>query len=54
MSTNAIVPQSTLDFSQVTFGDVRLNKAWRQEHPYQVQRSEPPDPARKGNLTQWE
>lgn len=27
MSTNAIVPQSTLDFSQVTFGDVRLNKA---------------------------
>ena len=27
MSTNAIVPQNTLDFSQVTFGDVRLNKA---------------------------
>ena len=27
MSTNAIVPQSTLDFSQVSFGDVRLNKA---------------------------
>lgn len=27
MSTNAIVPQSTLDFTQVTFGDVRLNKA---------------------------
>jgi hypothetical protein len=27
MSTNAIVPQSTLDFNQVSFGDVRLNKA---------------------------
>jgi hypothetical protein len=27
MSTNAIVPQSTLDFTQVSFGDVRLNKA---------------------------
>ena len=27
MSTNAIVPQSTLNFSQVSFGDVRLNKA---------------------------
>lgn len=27
MSTNAIVPQSTLDFSKVSFGDVRLNKA---------------------------
>ena len=27
MSTNAIVTQNTLDFSQVTFGDVRLNKA---------------------------
>ena len=27
MSTNAIVPQSTLDFTQISFGDVRLNKA---------------------------
>jgi hypothetical protein len=27
MSTNAIIPQSTLDFNQVSFGDVRLNKA---------------------------
>jgi hypothetical protein len=27
MSTNALVPQSTLDFNQVSFGDVRLNKA---------------------------
>jgi hypothetical protein len=27
MSTNAIVPQSSLNFSQVSFGDVRLNKA---------------------------
>jgi hypothetical protein len=27
MSTNAIVPQNTLDVSKVSFGDVRMNKA---------------------------